>query len=91
MPDDQLKRRELVTWIDARSEEGWTDQADLDVRVAIVTTLGRVIKETEEVLCIASSIDSQTGQVAGVMFIPIRCILTRLEQADVAEAKKGGG
>jgi hypothetical protein len=85
----ETTRCELVTWIDARSQDGWTDQADLDVRVAIIETLGHVIKETEEVLCIASSMDMWTDQVAGIMFIPIRCVLKRLKQADVVEAKEG--
>jgi hypothetical protein len=71
------KQRVEIDWVDARSDDGWTEQSDLDVRTAAITTLGRVAEETEEVLCIASSIEKHTGQLSGIMFIPKPCIITR--------------
>ncbi len=67
----------IVDWWDARSEDGWTEQDDIDVRLAHITTFGCLVKETEEILCVAASIDEVTSQVSGIMFIPKVCILTR--------------
>ncbi len=66
-----------VCWLDARSDDGWTEQADLDMRVARITTLGHLVQETTEVLCVAGSKDERTGQLSGVMFIPQVCVLSR--------------
>ncbi len=76
---------EKVDWIDARSEDGWTEQDDLDMRVAEITTLGHVVKETADVLCIASSMDNHGDLVAGIMFIPRRCIIHRYAIVDPEE------
>lgn len=68
---------EEVTWLDSRSDDGWTEQESLDMQVAKITTVGHVAKETAEVLCIASSMDEHTGQASGIMFIPKQCIISR--------------
>jgi hypothetical protein len=49
------------------------------MRIAEITSLGHVVEETKEVLCIASSVDARTGQLSGIMFIPKQCILARKE------------
>jgi hypothetical protein len=72
-----LPPTEICCWLDARSDDGWTEQTDLDMRVAKITTLGFVVQETEEVLCIAASLDERTGQVSGIMYIPKQCVLSR--------------
>ena len=68
---------EIVDWLDSRSDDGWIEQDNLDMRVAKITTLGHVVQETADVLCIASSRDDHTGQLSGIMYIPQRCVLTR--------------
>lgn len=68
---------QCVVWVDARSDDGWTLRADLDMRLATITTLGRIIIETSEVLCVASSRDERTGQLSGIMYIPKTAIVKR--------------
>lgn len=67
----------VVDWLDSRSDDGWTEQDSLEMRVAEITTVGQVAKETEDVLCVASSVDAATGQLSGIMFIPKCCIVKR--------------
>ena len=76
--NDKPMALEIVDWLDSRSDDGWTEQDSLDMRVAKITTLGHVAQETDDVLCIASSRDEHTGQLSGMMFIPKQCILMRL-------------
>lgn len=66
-----------VCWSDSRSEEGWSEQVGLGMRVAHITTVGHLVKETAKVLCIASSVDKITKQVLGIIYIPKSCILSR--------------
>ena len=66
-----------VCWIDARSEDGWTTIDDLDYRPADIITVGQLVKETAELVCIAGSLDQRTGQVASIMYIPKVCITAR--------------
>ena len=69
--------RVMVTWVDARSEDGWTELSELDVRVARINTVGYVVDETEDILCVAGSVDEVTKQVSGLMFIPKVCIINK--------------
>ncbi len=79
----------LVEWVDSRSEDGWTEQECLDVRVAHITTLGCLVRETDDVLCVAATTDEVTGQVAGIMFIPKVCVVKMFEvTAAITPAKK---
>ena len=71
-----------VEWVDARSEDGWTEQKDVEPRLARISTLGYCVKETDEVLCLAASLDDLTGQVSGLMFIPKQCIVARRRLPD---------
>ena len=67
-----------VYWVDARSEEGWVEQKDVEPVLARITTLGFCVHETEEVLCVAGSVDDVTGQVSSLTFIPQQCIRSRV-------------
>lgn len=71
-------RYEQILWVDARSDDGWIDPNDLDVRLASIATVGRVIYDTDDVLCVASSEDSRTRQLSSVMYIPKKCIVKRI-------------
>lgn len=81
-------RYQQIVWFDARSEDGWTSPDDLDVRLASITTVGRVIRETDDVVVIASSEDSRSRQLSAIMYIPKACIAKRnlLPLADATEA-----
>lgn len=87
MGDSQM--RELrVRWVDARSEDGWTEQRDVEPQGARIRTLGHCVKETDEVLCVAASVDDVTGQVSGIMFIPKQCILSRVDITEEGDDQK---
>jgi hypothetical protein len=66
-----------ICWVDARSDDGWTERKDLDIRLAEITTVGMIVEENEHVLCVASSLDKVTGQLSGIMFIPKKCVTCR--------------
>ncbi len=73
------KQLQRIIWKDARSEDGWTERGDIDMHVARITTLGHVVDEDSDVVCIASSQDARTSQYSGIMVIPVSCILSRKE------------
>jgi hypothetical protein len=66
-----------IHWLDARSEDGWIEQEELDICAAKITTIGYLIDETEEVVCIANSKEEKTSQLSGIIIIPKVCILTQ--------------
>lgn len=70
-------KKQCITWVDARSDDGWTSEEDLDHRLAVITTLGHLVRETSDVLCVASSRDERTGQLSGIMYIPVVCVVDR--------------
>ncbi len=45
-----------VRWLDAQTSHGWEDQTEVDSEVPVVTTVGFLLKETEESIVIASSV-----------------------------------
>lgn len=66
-----------VQWVDARTDDGWTEECDLDHRLAEITTLGHLIREEDGVLCMAASRDKHTGQLSGIVYIPLVCVIAR--------------
>ncbi len=74
-------KKVIVKWIDARSEDGWTEE--LDMQPATITTLGHLAEETDDMLCIASSRDARTGQLSGIMYIPKVCVLDCYDISEV--------
>lgn len=79
----------VIEWLDARSEDGWSEEKDLDMHVAKVTSMGHLVQETEDVLCVAASVDARTGQLSGIMFIPQVCILKRYSVSEPAIQRSG--
>lgn len=71
-------RYEQILWVDARSDDGWTALDDLDVRLASIATVGRVVSETDDVIVVASSEDSRTRQLSAIVYIPKACIVKRV-------------
>lgn len=62
-----------VTWFDAHSNDSWDEELDTDARVC--HTAGYLVKETDQVVVIASSIDQKTPVTyACVMTIPKVCV-----------------
>lgn len=81
-------RRVIIEWTDARTEEGWTEQDDIEPRLAHVTTIGFLVKETDEMLIVAGSVDAKTQQVFSLTFIPLQCVESRSVLADVMDEPK---
>ena len=44
------KKVEIVKWIDAHSIDAWTDIDKLDLQLSIITSIGQVLTENDEVL-----------------------------------------
>lgn len=65
-----------VTWIDSRSYDRWTEEKDIDLSADKITTLGYLVKENDEVLCVAASKDKGSDSWAGIMIIPKVCVST---------------
>lgn len=61
-----------VEWIDAAHKEGWLDP-DVELKefgVSNCKIVGFVIRETDEELLLAQSVDTRHGNVDSVMAIP---------------------
>lgn len=82
---------EIIWWVDSRSDDGWTSREDLDIRAAQITTVGFVIEETDDVLCLANSKCAHTNQLSGIMFIPKACIRKRRDAYSVGVGEFGEG
>ena len=76
-------RIELIKWIDARSIDGWTDDDDKRLHPSIIETVGSVVKEDDEAVCLAGSCDVESPiSYSCIMIIPKVCILERWEITD---------
>jgi len=67
----------VVNWIDSRSDDGWVERERLDMRPADITSVGEIVDETKDILCLALSRDRVSGQVSGLIYIPQRCITSK--------------
>lgn len=70
-------RKQIVKWLDSMSMDGWTQPSKIKLKCSRVTTLGYVVKENDNVLCLAGGYDKTTGAYHGLMFIPKVAILSR--------------
>ncbi len=82
-----------VHWLDAYSEDGWTDFDDAALVRAEhpVFTQGWVIHETERYVVLAATISPDprkpgNWQISGAMGIPKGCILSRFDVDESQEA-----
>ncbi len=66
-----------IRWTDARSQDGWLDHDELEIRLANITTVGFLIHETKHLVCMAPSLDDKTNQMLGLLFIPKTSITSR--------------
>lgn len=69
----------VVRWLDARSDSCWQDPEKLNETLAEITTVGFLIKETDEILIMADSIDSSTGNVSEITYIPAKCVQSQTQ------------
>ena len=63
-------RQVTIEWLSSSSEEGWINKGNIDVEPLRITTHGSLVVETEEAVCVASSIDATNNVMTGVMLIP---------------------
>lgn len=70
-------RKEHVTWVDSQSEDGWTEIDTLEPKAALCETVGFVVAETDEILCIASTVEESINQCCCIMHIPQHAIQSR--------------
>lgn len=85
MSDTEASARPfLITWLDSRQPvPGWQLLDDIEVPdVCRCQTVGFIVQEDEELLCIAQSVADLGGkhpQASGVMAIPVRAVVERRE------------
>ncbi len=71
------KKREIITWVDSRSVEGWVTVEEIDRNAATIETIGHIVFEDKKHLCVAGSRGKQLGQYCSVIIIPKVCITKR--------------
>jgi len=62
-----------VKWLDAQTSHGWEDKDEIDSEVPVVTTIGFLLKETEDSVVIASTIGQDKTHNSRIL-IPIGMI-----------------
>ena len=50
-----------ILWIDAETGHGWEEETEIDVVLPPATTIGFLLKETEDALIIASTISGSSS------------------------------
>jgi hypothetical protein len=63
-----------ITWNDSLSGDGWTFKRDLDMKLAEIITVGFLVGETKDLICVAASACG-VSQFNGTMCIPKLCIV----------------
>lgn len=58
-----------VVWVDAETGHGWEEEDETEPMLPVVVTAGFLLKQTEELVCIASSV-SATKNHNGRISIP---------------------
>lgn len=58
-----------VEWVDAHSEDAWTDIEEIDNSPMVCRTVGYLIKETKQTVSVAGTV-SDDGQACCIMHIP---------------------
>lgn len=74
-----MSRFVWVTWIDSEASGGWERPKEIDLRGKI-HTVGRVVHETDEVICVAGTWAINGEQFLDGLTIP-KCSI--LEQYDI--------
>lgn len=75
-----MKRPVKIKWVDSCSpvEPGWISRDDaVTLTPSVIQSVGFVIRETKTAVTLSSNCSEDTGQVYGVVTIPIVAILSR--------------
>lgn len=69
----------LVEWVDAAHTDGWVDPDDLDdFGVSLCQCVGFVLRDTDDELLLAQSVDTRHGKVDSMMAIPKVAVVRRI-------------
>lgn len=63
-------KAEMVYWLDAATQDGWTEVSDTGKHTQLTLTVGFLIKEDKHVLTLAHTYDPESDCCNGLMFIP---------------------
>jgi uncharacterized membrane protein YcgQ (UPF0703/DUF1980 family) len=69
-----------IVWLDSASTDKWTRSDVEDLSPVTITSIGYIVKETDDYLAITHSIDTHEGrliQFAGFITIPKAAIIKR--------------
>ena len=72
-----MKRREIITWVDAASVDNWVLKDEIQKEPLEVETIGRVMFENRRVVALAGSYAKRNGRHCCIMIIPKLCIIKR--------------
>ena len=87
---------EIIEWFDPYSDDSeWQSVDKIKIDLAMVYSIGHVIKETDEVIVIAHSLgrtpSEKTNECCGMMIIPKKCIKKRRKISVKAIGKSNRG
>lgn len=73
---------EKIIWVDAHFDNRWHKIADLDLCAPRTVTIGYVVKETSEILCVSSTINCFDNTYSNILYIPKCCVNARIILGD---------
>ena len=65
-----------VEWLDAQTSHGWEAQDEVEQTVPLVTTVGFLIVENEDLICLASTVGKDRSHNSRIT-IPVGMIKTK--------------
>jgi hypothetical protein len=69
-----------IEWVDISSGTAhWTDIDEIEPELMKCTSVGVVIRETEELICIAQNYSADSGLVADTMLFP-KSVVVKIEE-----------
>lgn len=71
-----LNEMVLVEWIDAESEDAWTNVEDVDHSITPIMSVGWLVYKDEESLSVALNHDVKNDSVSCMMKIPMGMIVS---------------
>ena len=84
----------IIKWKDASCQHGWTDEKDVDLRLRVITTVGTIVDENDEIISVTDSygcLPNEDGAELynNIMNIPKVNIISRkdIEEDSIPDAK----
>jgi hypothetical protein len=84
MDKEAIMTKVYVKWFDPVTDHGWEPIADLEVRYHCVESVGFLIKESEDCICISMNLDREFEEVNGITMIP-RVLITEMREIELGE------